>query len=78
MNDLQWIGMVVSLAGAWLTSGTTPRSRLLGFWMFLLANCLWGSFAVSIGAWGMVITQALFTCTSIRGIRANLAPRLNP
>lgn len=71
MNDLQWIGMPLSLAGAWLVGAIQPERRQIGFWLFMASNTIWALFALSLGAWGLLITQALFAVTSIRGIRAN-------
>lgn len=72
---LQWPALVLSIIGAWLVGGRRANQRLAGFLLFLASNVLWSLWGLGIAAWGVVITQAFFTWTSIRGIRTNLNDR---
>lgn len=75
IDFLQWPALVLSVIGAWLVGGSTMTHRRRGFLFFLLSNGLWMLWAGGIEAWGVVITQAVFTWTSIRGLCANLHDR---
>lgn len=72
---LQWPAVVLSIIGAWLVGGSRPQQRLAGFLLFLASNVLWAAWGLGIAAWGVVITQAFFTWTSLRGIRTNYLDR---
>jgi hypothetical protein len=72
MTDLlQWPALVLSIIGAWLVGGSRANQRFAGFLLFLASNVLWAAWGLGIGAWGVAITQAFFTWTSLRGIRTN-------
>lgn len=68
---LQWPALLLSIVGAWCVGGRTSRLRLIGFWLFLLSNAAWASWGYGAAAWAVVISQLVFTITSIRGIRSN-------
>lgn len=72
---LQWPALVLSIVGAWLVGSNVRQQRAAGFLLFLLSNALWSMWGIGIAAWGVVITQAFFTWTSIRGLRTNLIDR---
>lgn len=71
IDFMQWPALILSIAGAWCVGGSTSRQRLVGFWLFLLSNIAWGLWGFGAGAWAVVISQLVFTITSIRGIRSN-------
>jgi hypothetical protein len=71
LDLLQWPALILSIAGAWCVGGSTSPQRLLGFWLFLLSNIAWASWGCGAGAWAVVISQLVFTITSVRGIRSN-------
>lgn len=68
---LQWPAMVLSVAGAALVADPQASVRLVGFVLFLLANLTWAAWGAHTRAWALVIMQALFTLTSIRGVWSN-------
>lgn len=68
---LQWPAMVLSVAGAALVADPHATVRLIGFVLFLLANATWLAWGWHTRAWALVIMQALFTLTSIRGVWSN-------
>lgn len=64
---IEWAATILSLAGAlWLAL------RLPGmggaFVLYLAANLCWLVFGVKKRAWGLCVTQAGFTLTSLAGI----------
>jgi hypothetical protein len=63
--------MVLSVAGAALVADPHMTMRLVGFLLFLLANLTWLAWGWSTRAWALVIMQALFTLTSLRGLWSN-------
>lgn len=75
IDFLQWPALVLSIVGAWLVGGRRSNQRLAGFVLFLISNALWSAWGIGSDAWGLVITQAFFTWTSLRGIRTNLYDR---
>ena len=70
-EHLQWPAMVIALAGAWYVGADTPRQRWWGFWGFLISNILWVGRAIYIHEYALLIMQALFIITSVRGLWRN-------
>ena len=70
-EHLQWPAMVIALAGAWYVGADTPRQRWWGFWGFLFSNILWVGRAIYIHEYALLIMQALFIITSVRGLWRN-------
>ena len=66
-DQLQWIGAVLGLAGAYVLAGNNGISRW-GWFGFLGANLFIGSFAYLIEANGLLLQQIGFTLTSLKGI----------
>jgi hypothetical protein len=71
LNHLQWPAMALSVAGSWFVADPMASLRLLGFVLFLLANIAWLAWGWHTRAWALVIMQAVFTLTSIRGLWSN-------
>jgi hypothetical protein len=71
LNQLQWPAALVGIVGAWLVGALARRSRRAGFWCFLVSNALWISWGVLFQHWGLVLMQAAFTVTSLRGVITN-------
>ena len=69
IDFLQWPAFVASVAGAWLVGSTSERRRSLGFWIFLLSNCLWVAWAWPDEAWALVALQLCLAVTNIRGLK---------
>lgn len=68
IDMLQWIGAVLGVTGAWLVAHQLGRVRAWGFVGFLASNVCWISWGLSTGAWGLVVMQAAFCLTSLRGV----------
>lgn len=71
LSRLQWPAMVLSVLGSWFVADASPSLRLLGFALFLAANVVWVAWGWHTRAWALVIMQAVFTVTSIRGVWSN-------
>jgi hypothetical protein len=66
-DALHWAGSLTALLGAYLVGG--KRHAHWGWWTWLLSNALWIAFAlVQGGVPGLLVMQAGFVFTSIRGI----------
>lgn len=46
MDLVQWPATLACLAAAWLVASNAERSRVVGFWVFLLRNVLWGAWGI--------------------------------
>ena len=46
LNLLQWPAMVVTLTAAWLVASKAQERRRMGFWLYLVSNVLWVSWAI--------------------------------
>jgi hypothetical protein len=71
LSHLQWPAMVLSVLGSWFVADPSPSLRLLGFALFLAANVAWVAWGWHTRAWALVIMQAVFTVTSVRGLWSN-------
>jgi hypothetical protein len=71
LSHLQWPAMVLSVLGSWFVADVSPSLRMLGFALFLAANVAWLVWGWHTRAWALVIMQAVFTLTSLRGIWSN-------
>ncbi len=65
---MEWGGCALGLLGALLLSINTRVSRW-GWIAFLASNFAWIGYALSTGAYGLLLQQAGFTVTSLIGIR---------
>ncbi len=70
-DHLQWTAAIVSVLGSWLVGAVLSYHRFVGFTLFLLANALWAVYGVLTDQWGIVLMQAVFTLTSLRGLLNN-------
>jgi hypothetical protein len=71
----EWSGSLLGLLGAFLLATHSSVSRY-GWIAFLCANVAMIAFASIIGAYGLLLQQIGFLCTSLLGIhRAWLKPR---
>ena len=66
---LQWPAFAASVAAAWLVGSTSERRRFLGFWIFLVSNCLWIAWAWPDQAWALVALQVCLAVMNIRGLK---------
>jgi len=72
LSGMQWPAMVLSVLGAWFVADAAPSLRLFGFALFLAANLAWLAWGWHTRAWALVIMQAIFTVTSLRGVWSNV------
>jgi hypothetical protein len=63
----EWAGSILGLLGAFLLATHSPVSRY-GWIAFLGANAAMIAFALGIQAWGLLLQQVGFTCTSVLGL----------
>jgi hypothetical protein len=68
MTVLEYGGMATGVIGAWLVAYSCPRRRLLGFGFFLVSNAFWVAWGAGTMTIGLLIMQAAYTVTSLRGI----------
>ena len=68
MDDIQWLAAASALIGAWLVASPAARLRFWGFVMFLLSNGLWIAWGAYAAAGAIILMNALFLITSIRGL----------
>lgn len=61
-------GCMAGLYGSWLISENSPRSKW-GWVAFLISNACIATFAVLKGAPFLLLMQAGFTFTSLRGVK---------
>lgn len=74
LTAFEWGGALLGLLGAFLLA-THSRVSRYGWLAFLAANVAMIAFAVGINAYGLLVQQIGFTCTSLLGIhRAWLRP----
>jgi len=66
---LQWPAFVASVTAAWLVGSTDERRRFFGFWIFLLSNVLWITWAWPDQAWALVALQVVLAAMNIRGLK---------
>jgi len=71
LNLLQWPAMAVTLTAAWLVASKARRRRRSGFWLYLVSNVLWVSWAIATKAWALLILQFGLAAMNIRGERRN-------
>jgi hypothetical protein len=67
LNALQWSAAIISVLGAWCVGARAADARRVGFALFLASNVLWLAYGLATRQWGIVLMQAAFTVTSIRG-----------
>lgn len=80
---IEWSGVAISLGGAALVAGASPRSRRWGFGLWIGSNLLLGIFAIHAQAWGLLTMYVIFLGTSSLGWWNNraiapAAPDSNP
>jgi len=71
LDALQWPAMLVTLAAAWLVASKSQRRRHVGFWVFLVSNALWMTWAFHTRAWALLTLQIGLAVMNIRGERRN-------
>lgn len=67
LKKIEWLGSVTGLLGAGLLALNSSISGY-GFIAFLISNCCWIAFGISIRSRPMIAMQAGFTATSLVGI----------
>jgi len=67
INLLQWPAMVFTIAAAWLVASTNLTLRNWGFWVFLLSNVLWVTWALHDDALALIALQLGLAAMNIRG-----------
>lgn len=68
LDLVQWPAFVASLAAAWLVASSTRRRRNWGFWVFLLSNVLWTTWALHSSATALIALQVCLAALNIRGL----------
>ncbi|HSQ03833.1 MAG TPA: hypothetical protein VLN59_07355, partial [Burkholderiales bacterium] len=68
LDLVQWPAMVVTLVAAWLVASRSRRKRTAGFWVFLLSNILWITWAWHDGAYALIALQCFLAATNVRGV----------
>jgi hypothetical protein len=63
--------MAVTLTAAWLVASKARRRRRAGFWLYLVSNVLWVSWAIATSAYALLILQFGLAAMNIRGERRN-------
>jgi hypothetical protein len=71
LNLLQWPGMAVTVAAAWLVASQRKFKRNWGFWLFLLSNVLWIVWGLYDGAYALILLQLCLALLNIRGAMKN-------
>ena len=59
--------MAVTLAAAWLVASSRRDRRAAGFWVFLLSNGLWITWALHADAPALIALQVFLAAMNIRG-----------
>ena len=59
--------MAVTLAAAWLVASSRRGRRAAGFWIFLLSNGLWITWALYADAPALIALQVGLAAMNIRG-----------
>ena len=71
LDLVQWPAMVVTVAAAWLIGSQRKRRRNVGFWLFLLSNVLWITWAWDVRAWALIVLQVALAVLNVRGALKN-------
>lgn len=64
---LQWPAMVITVFATWLVGSTDARRRRIGFWVFLISNLMWATWAVPEQAWALLALQLGLAVMNVRG-----------
>lgn len=76
VSAFEWSGSLLGLLGAFLLATHSHLSRY-GWLAFIGANIAMIAFASAIGAYGLLVQQLGFTCTSLLGLhRAWVRPAM--
>jgi len=67
LDLLQWPAMAVTVTAAWLVASSDLKRRKYGFWVFLLSNVLWITWAIPSKAWALIVLQILLFAMNVRG-----------
>ena len=67
LDWLQWPAMAVTVVGAWLVASSRVQRRQLGFWVFLLSNCMWVTWGLYAHALALVALQFCLAAMNVRG-----------
>ena len=73
LGAVQWPAMLVTVTAAWLVASSSRERRLAGFWLFLLSNALWITWAAHTKGWALLALQVCLAFINIRGERRNRA-----
>jgi len=76
-KPLFYVTMVLAIAGAFLTSGTSQTLRGLGFFLWLFSNGFLLYDYYNLGNLPMVVTFGLYQFFNLRGIKSNWGGRIN-
>ena len=63
--------MIVTVVAAWLITSQDKRKRKIGFWCFLLSNCLWVVWGWHARAYALIALQIALVIMNIRGAYKN-------
>ena len=64
---LKWLGTVAGIGGAVLVALNIPASGW-GFVFFLVSSVCWGTAALTIREWSLLLLQGVFTIINLIGI----------
>jgi hypothetical protein len=70
-QPLYYLAMVLSISGAYLTSGTSDQLRTLGFAVWILSNFIIGAGFYKDRNWPMVATFIFYEIMNVRGVFSN-------
>jgi hypothetical protein len=71
MPLLQWPAMLVTIIAAWLIASQSRHKRVFGFWLFLLSNVLWITWAWHDRAYALLVLQLALAFLNFRGVYKN-------
>lgn len=71
LDLVQWPAMAVTIVAAWLVASRSRRKRNAGFWVFLVSNILWVTWAWHDGAYALIVLQCFLAATNVRGVMRN-------
>jgi hypothetical protein len=71
LDLLQWPAMVVTVTAAWLVASKSRPKRIVGFWVFLASNLLWGVWGWHTSAYALITLQVCLALMNARGVYKN-------
>jgi hypothetical protein len=69
--QLQWPASALTIVAAWLIASRARRTRVMGFWCFLISNALWMTWGWHQRAYALILLQVVLAILNIRGALKN-------